>query len=304
MLDQLLGIILLGLGLRSPLDSQNVLGTQSNKQLAIIAQNEGDDDAESDPTETPSMIDGIPSNIPAERREKYKKEMERRKAELETKRKTAEALYKEKREALKTQFLENKDVYRTQKRNHEEFKANVTAEKEAFIESIKAKIEQSKAQRETRLANFKEKMHAFKDSARKTKVENIQARITALVTKRIETFTAHITKMTDLVNLNKVQVTERATGKDTTAFDSAASSALTAINNAKDKVAELSAKQYVISITSESTAKSDVKKVHDAVAGDIKSVMEHMKNARIAISTMITERAKLLGEPVPEAVIK
>ncbi len=290
MLDQLLGLVLLGLGVQSPVSSPAVLGDDEEAVLTV--------------TPTPYMIDGIPSNVSPERREMYKKEMERRKGELEAKRKEVEAQYKEKREALKTQFTENKDVYRTQKRNPEEFRSNVAAEKEAYLEAMKAKIEQSKADHETRLADFKEKMRTFKDQGKKRKVEDIQARISAFVKKRIETMTAHITKMNDIVGLTKIQVSEKAAGKDTSAFDTAASAALIAINTAKDKISTIAAKQYVVSVSSESTIKSDVDSVRKTVETDVKAAAELMKNARVAVSTMLTERAKILGETIPDAVIK
>lgn len=290
MLDQLFGLVLLGLGVQSPVSSPAVLGDDEEAVLTV--------------TPTPYMIDGIPSNVSPERREMYKKEMERRKGELEAKRKEVEAQYKEKREALKTQFTENKDVYRTQKRNPEEFRSNVAAEKEAYLEAMKAKIEQSKADHETRLADFKEKMRTFKDQGKKRKVEDIQARISAFVAKRIETMTAHITKMNDIVGLTKIQVSEKAVGKDTSAFDTAASAALIAINTAKDKISTIATKQYVVTVSSESTIKSDVDSVRKTVEIDVKAAAELMKNARVAVSTMLTERAKLLGETIPDAVIK
>lgn len=343
MIDQLIGFILLGLGLQSPIQTQQVLGVQANKQLAIMAQDssgngggnsgsgkddstDSDDSSESEdsgssgatgvtstateneehtnPTGTPYMIDGIPSNVSAERRAMYKKEIERRKSELETKKKAMEAQFKQKREALKTSLSDSKDIYRTQKRNPDEFRLRTEEEKAAFIDSMKAKIEQSSAQREEKLTALKAKMSTFKDQAKKTKVEDLQTRITSFVTKRISTMTLQITKMTDIVALNKTQVTEKASGKDSTAFNAASSAALTAINTAKDKLSELSSKQYVVIVTSESTVKNDVETVRKTIDADMKSAQELMKNARVAVSKMITERAKLLGEPIPDAVIK
>ncbi len=337
MLDHLLAVILFGLGLNSPLDSQNILGAQTNKQLAIMARDDSDhsgsggghsndstegsgssgssgatgtssEQAENEthmtPSATPFMIDGIPSNVSAERRDMYKKEMEKRKKELEAKRKALETQFKQKRDALKTSFTESKDAYRTQKKGLDDLRLHMEEERTAFLDSIKTSMEQSGTEREKRIQTLKDKINKFKDQVKKTKVEDIQTKITSFVTKRISIMTTNITKMTDLVGLNKTQVAERANGKDTTAFDAAAAAALTAINAAKDKLTELSSKQYVVTVTSETTVKNDVETVKKAIEEDLKVANELMKNARIAVSKMITERAKLLGEPVPDAVIK
>lgn len=327
MLDQLLGFVLLGLGLQSPMTPPVVLGdeTEQSQSNSGNGSNHSDDSDENEDehedesegatgtsggtTVTPTVFakvkDGMPVNLSPERKELYKKELEKRKVLLETKRKETEAQYKAKRETLKKELLERKDIYQLKKSSPPaEFRQHMEEEKEAFIASMKAKIEQTLAERETKLAELKEKMETFKNTAKKTKVEDIQSKILAYVSKRISTLTAHITKMNDMVASNTTQVTERANGKDTSAFTAAASAAQTAINTAKDALSSVSAKQYVVSITSEETAKNDVKKVHDAVAADMKSVMDLMKNARVAVSKMIIERAKVLGEPVPEAVVK
>lgn len=285
MLDQLFGLVLLGLGLQSPLTPSSVLGDDTQE---VSEQTESD----------------IPSNVSPERRELYKKEIEKRKNALEAKRKETEAEYKEKRTALKAQFADVKDIYRAEKRNVEEFRAHSEEEREAYVESLKARIEQAKVERETRLEDFKAKVEAFKDEKKKQKVEDIQSRISAFVAKRIEIMTSHITKMNDLVVLNQAQVTQKAGDNDTAAFDAAATTALTAINTAKDSILALSSTQYVVTVTSEGTVKSDVQKVKNTIQKDLDATQLLLKNARLAVSTMIQERAKLLGEPIPEAVIK
>lgn len=329
MFDQLFGIIMLGLGLQSPMTPPMVKGdeteqSQSNSGSGSDHSDDSEDADESDENEnesegatgtsggntvTPTVYtkvkDGMPVNLSPERKELYKKELEKRKELLEAKRKETEAQYKVKREILKKELLERKDIYQLKKSSPPaEFRQHMEEEREAFIASMKAKIEQTHAERETKLAELKEKMETFKNTAKKTKVEDIQSKILTYVSKRISTLTAHITKMNDMVASNTSQVTERANGKDTSAFTAAASAAQTAINTAKDALSSLSAKQYVVSIASEETAKNDVKKVHEAVSTDMKSVMDHMKNARVAVSTMIIERAKVMGEPVPDAVVR
>ena len=345
MLEHIIGIVLLGLGLQSPLSSQQVLGTQSNKQITLLASNDsghGSDDDNNDTSEdvgssggssgtsgssgssgatgvststtesethtssttAPSMIDGIPTNISKERRDLYKKEMERRKAEIDAKRKAMEKELKQKREALKTSFSEAKDVYRAEKRGLDDLRLHMEEERNAFLDSIKTRMEQSGSEREAQMKKFKDKVTTFKDQMKKTKVEEIQAKITSFVTKRISVMTTNLAKMMDLVGLNKTQVIEKANGKDTNSFDTAAAAALTAINTAKDKVTELSSKQYVVTVNSESTVKTDVETVRKSIETDLKAANELIKNARITVSKMITERAKLLGEPVPDAVIQ
>lgn len=320
MLDQLLGVILLGLGLQTPMTPPMVKGdeTEQSHSNSGSGSNDSGDEDESETesegatgtsgttaTSTSHTKDGMPINLSPQRHEIYKTELERRKKILEAKRKETELHYKEKRETLKKELLERKDVYHQKKSSPTaEFRVHMAEEKEAFIASMKAKIEQTHIEQEIRLSQFKEKMEAFKNSEKKSKVEDIQSRLISYVTKRIETMTAQITKMNDIVGNNTSQVSEHADGKDTTSFDAAVSAAQTAINAAKDAISALGAKQYVITIGSEATAKNDVKTVRDTVEADMKSVRERMKQARVAVSTMIIERAKLLGEPVPEAVVK
>lgn len=305
----------MGLGLQSPLTSPAVLG-QGSDDAVEISQSSGssgasgsssNEDSDTDahtPTPTVFLIDGIPSNVSEARRELYKKEMEKRKDALEAKRKETEKEYKDKRNALKAQFADIKDAYRAQKRDADDLLSHSKEEREAFIESMKARIEQAKGERETRLETLKAKIASFKNEKKKEKVENIQGRITAFVAKRIEAMTLHITKMNDLVVLNQTQATQKGTGKDTTAFDAAALSALAAINAAKDAILTLSNKQYVVTVTSETSVKSDVQTVKNAIETDMKAANELLKKARRSVSLMIVERAKLMGETVPEEIVQ
>ena len=110
--------------------------------------------------------------------------------------------------------------------------------------------------------------------------------------------------MPDIVALNKTQVTEKASGKNSTVFDAAATDAASAIDKVKDAMSTVSTKPYVVSVSSENGVKNDVETVRKTLEADLKSINELMRSARVAVSKMITERAKLLGEQIPETVIK
>lgn len=326
MLDQVIGIILLGLGLQSPMTPPMVKGddTEQSQSNSGSGGSDSDDSGDTDESEiesaggtgtsggvtlTPTPLtktkDGMPLNLPSERREIYKKELEKQKSLLEAKRKETESQYKAKREKLKDELLQRAPMLDMKKSSPDgEFRRHIEEEKAAFIANIKAKIAQADAEREDKRVAFKEKMETFKNTAKKVKVEDIQSRLLAYVSKRIETMTAQIIKMNDIVVVNKAQVLERAAGKDIAAFDASASAAIAAINSAKDMLGTLSEKQYIVTVSSESSVKSDVESVRKTVQSDMKAAQEKMKNARISVSNMIRERAKVLGEPIPDAVIK
>ncbi|HEX6977616.1 MAG TPA: hypothetical protein VF185_04685 [Patescibacteria group bacterium] len=166
-----------------------------------------------------------------------------------------------------------------------------------FAQKKAALSSQYKAARAAKEQEFKNNLTTLKDEKKKTVVANLEN----VLLERGEKWCTHWSevgaRLDDL--LSKVQSRRdkvKASGKDTTAADSAISAASTAIAAAKAAGTAQCAKTYTIGITNGDTGiGQDVRTTVQQFSTDIKSVISTMEAARKAIGDAISALRAIAG---------
>lgn len=139
---------------------------------------------------------------------------------------------------------------------------------------------------------YKAKLATIKDERKKTIVEKIDGSLANVNKRRTDEMSENLTKMSSILErISSKAATLKGQGKDTANLDTSITNAKTAITSAQDAVTAQAAKEYVITITSESTLKTDVSPVVLQFKTDIKSVHDKVVEARKAV----VDAAKQLG---------
>lgn len=258
MVDQLVGLILLGLGIKNPINGQ-VMGdkTEIRQEVTKNADEEVSDSS------------------------KFKKKSV--KSEIRSVKDPA----KELREALKdTKKTDIDELKNTRLQLKSDFHASNEASRIEFEEKKKELQEEIKVKRD----EFKQKVSELKDERKKEIVTHVDDRMKEVNAKRVARMSAHLAKMTEILG----KVSERAAkantnGKDTSSVDAAIDVAKLAIGTAQDAVDEQGLKEYVATINSVSTLKNDVGAAMKSLEMDLKNVQELVMNARKSVTDAITE---------------
>lgn len=188
---------------------------------------------------------------------------------------------------------------------HRDFEQEITNEQTAFSTSVTSKRDAAKNAMQTKLSLFVDKVQTIKDDSKKTTVSDIQAKLTQINTKRTDAMTAQLNKMIDLLQRIISKGTDlKNAGKDTSSLDSAIAAAQSAITAAQTAVTNQAGSQYVITITNEQNLKNDVKTTFTSFESDLKATYQLVVNARTSLSSAIRALATLSGETPPDAIIK
>ena len=307
MFDQLIGLLLLGLGIQSPVSQPAVKGVQSqlakgpNSGSGRVETHDSTDDSEqgtsgaqgasSETEETHSTgTSGADDGIKI----REMREIKNRPSGSTGIRPPKDAR-KEMREALKLEKKEIKESLRVRFEDH----------REEFENEIEKKRVEAKERMEEKKLEMEKKLETFKDENKKRKVEQLQTKIADLNSKMIQNVTERIGKISSILDETVAKkASVNLNGQDATAFESAVTAAQTAILAAQDALALQSAKTYVVSITTESNAKNDVGATLKLMNTDRNTLNNAVVEARKAVSLVIQELAKLRRESVPDSVIK
>ncbi len=289
MLENILSLILLGLGVQLHGSHPSILGVetiQNNIASQLVSTSE-------------SSSSGI--QMPVLKR--TKQEIQKEREQLEEIKLATEADHVSKRDAYKKYFAAIKGTG-DYKKTISKLREYHSAESLSYASYIKARMNRAAIDSEERLLTYSDVTVALKDATKRTKVETIESNITSLIQKRRDNMLNIISKMEIIWIENTAQVLERANGKDTAAYLLAAEQALSNLFLTKEDVAEIAGKSYVIQLTSVGHVKSDVQSSVNAAVDDVVYTHKMIRNARVVMSNMIRERAKVLGEPIPLEIIK
>lgn len=159
---------------------------------------------------------------------------------------------------------------------------------EARIEAVKEKVETRKEKVAERIETLKEKMASreavlkakiakFKDKKKGEAVERINTNLNQINQKQTEDMMKHLDKMSQL--LSKLESRAKT--------NSSIEDAKTAISSASAAVKAQSEKDYSVTITSESTAKTDASKVRQQLHTDLLAIRKQVVAAKQAVATAI-----------------
>lgn len=132
--------------------------------------------------------------------------------------------------------------------------------------------------------DYQAKIKNIKDERKKTLVEKIAGSLTNTNKRRTTEMSENLTKMNSILErISSKAATLKGEGKNTTTLDTSISTARTAIATAQDAVTAQAAKEYVISITSETTLRTDINPVVTQFKTDIQATYAKVIAARKAV---------------------
>ena len=145
-----------------------------------------------------------------------------------------------------------------------------------------------------RKQQLQERLQTFRDTRKKAVIERIQTKMVTTNTKATRRMLEAVQKMKILLTATTAKATALKTaGKDTTTVDQAILSATTAITTAETAVTTQAAKEYVITVNTETTARNDVGAALKLLEADLQSTHKLVVDAKQAIQHAMAELAKI-----------
>jgi len=207
----------------------------------------------------------------------------------------ANGQFKEERERIREERMASSSALRGErKEGREELKNKLEAfreerkkEQEALREEMKTKMEQirerAKTEMEQKREEFKTKLEGIKDGRKKQNATQLSDQLDKLNARLAEEATQFSEHILDVLNRieDRAKVAE-ANGKDISGVKTAIASAREAVAAAQAKITAQAAKDYTVTITTESSLGADFKKSRDAMKADYKAIHDALKAAREA----------------------
>jgi hypothetical protein len=154
--------------------------------------------------------------------------------------------------------------------------------------------EASRAAMKEAMDAFKEEIATIRDAKKKAIVERIASKIPNANTRMTDKMNGALEKLTQILNgINEKASAAQSSGEDTTALESAISSAEAAITNAQSMVDAQAAKTYSADITDDLTLRNTIGKLVSQFRLDLSNAHKAVADARQAVAKAITELAKL-----------
>lgn len=163
-------------------------------------------------------------------------------------------------------------------------------------EAIASMAAERKAKMASRSAQLKAALTAFKDQRKAAIAEKVNTNLNSINEKRTAEMNKHLDKMTELLNkLSDRVAAKKAAGKDTTQAEASIASASASIAAASSAVDAQAAKDYTISVSTESAVRTDAKTARDKLHTDLEAVRKLVIAAKQAISNAVKVAATTLG---------
>lgn len=268
MLDQLIGLLLLGLGLRYPSDIPNIKGDSTE-----VSSSSGSGSGSGSSGVTFTVTTTVK---PTETEQETEQETE-----------PTGATIRELQEANIRHAEANLEQVFEQRRLRLENEVKRLREEEITRRSVER-------------ANFQAKLSDIKNKEKKTAVVTIDAKITQINTKRTDLMLKNLAKMQEILDKIMVRAAEaKKAGRDISKVESAVTAARASIATAIAAVTTQSGKSYIPTITTEQNLGQSVKTAMQSFESDMKSVYELVKTARQGVATALSELGKVLTGLLP-----
>lgn len=143
---------------------------------------------------------------------------------------------------------------------------------------------------------FKQKLAEFKDQQKATRLTNLDTKLSE-INKRVTTrMDERLQKLTEILGRISTKGADlESKGENTTTLDSNITAAQTAIDAAKTKVDEQAAKDYIITLTTETAAKTNASSTIKQFRTDITAAHKSVVDAQAAVRKAFVELQKLAG---------
>lgn len=182
--------------------------------------------------------------------------------------------------------------------------ASKVASREAVIkekvairkDNLALKLEERKARIASNEAELKQRLQSFRDKNKAQVIERINTQLATVNEKRTDSMSAFLTRLENLLAKIETRTTEAGNnGKDITAVNQAIADAKTAIEEAKSAVSLQADKTYVITISSETQARADVKTVRDLLHTDLFETNKLVVEAKQSVGKILQTAKSTLG---------
>lgn len=152
---------------------------------------------------------------------------------------------------------------------------------------------------------FRTKLDSIRDEKKKTKVENLDQRISQINANRTSIMLSHLTKIEEILNRLETRTNDLATaGKDVTAVRTAITKARDVIASARAAVTAQAAKTYTFNITTEGNLGQAVSSTRLQFARDLQAAHKTVVAARKEVREVLVALSKIVGEKLPESTEK
>lgn len=156
------------------------------------------------------------------------------------------------------------------------------------------RIEAKRDEIASKAAALRERLQTFKDKLKATVVQRVSDTLNRINKKQTEQMQKHLDKMSSMVTRLENRVNE-ATSSNTASASAALNNAKATISSASAAVAAQMAKDYTITISTESAARADSKQARDRLHSDLRSVRGLVIDAKQAVANAIRVIATSLG---------
>lgn len=261
MLDQLIGIFMFGLGMKTP--------------AAVAGQIRGD---------SIEVKDGT-SYMLEQKKEEEKKSAEQAKEAAknirEVKRETLKTARETARETFKTARENVRETFKTKR---EEVRENAKNAREALKDEREDGENEATSARELKRGEFQKKLEGLKDAKKKKLVTQTLSKMTNLNAKRTKEMGTALTRMQKVLeNVSAKALTLQNSGKDVTAVLEAYGAAQAAVTNAGIAVSNQTGKSYDVSGGTSTDVKADVTAGLAVLETDIAVLKKEMEAAKQAV---------------------
>lgn len=148
---------------------------------------------------------------------------------------------------------------------------------EARKEAVAQKLESKKEKMATREAALKAKLDKFRDKKKAETADKVNVNLNQINQKQTEQMLKHLDKMSAL--LSKLETQKGSSVESSTAN--------AAIASASAAVKVQAAKDYTLTVTSESTVRKDAQKIRDALHTDLRNVRKLVIDAKQSVANAI-----------------
>lgn len=201
------------------------------------------------------------------------------------------------RDALKDRLMERKAETTTLIAEKKEELTEAQIARKAEIERLKLA---KKATMDAAREEFKAQLATLKDAQKSAIAEKISTNLADTNTKAVDRMFEILDTLEDILTRTEGKVAEaKAAGKDTTTQESEVDNAKTALEAAKDAVTAQAAKEYIITIGTDTTLRNDVGSVVSQQKQDLKTAYETVRSAKQAVRQAAKSLKSLMGMTLP-----
>jgi vacuolar-type H+-ATPase subunit I/STV1 len=147
---------------------------------------------------------------------------------------------------------------------------------------------------------LRERIQTVRDERKLQALERIENMLNRINERRTDHFLRVLERLRRI--LGRIQARSdraKAAGKDVSAVEAAIAQATAAIDTAEQAVQAQKVKVYEVSVTDETTARSEVAELLRQLHEDLRAVGEQVRTARQAVFDALRQLVAVVGEPEP-----